>query len=265
MTAVVKGADERSPRWRHVLAFSGLLLGFSGTDSHHLSGSLLWTLQTAIIKATNIALQERELEEGLAAKSIAVTLSHVFDLLSDVQKASLNHELLLPILYQTPFFDKEGLHSGYFLSIIDADVVQTAPGKFDWSTRSSTYVRVQRVASGPLVASLGSLSRLIAFSVENVQVSNLLVVMVEDLSAFARSLRIQWRQNKLSEIDIAEETTYLSEEALKNTIPLLWRLLRSGMFAIVIILRSALGRVLGDARMPKDIGGVICSMAHTQC
>ncbi len=255
VTAVIKGADERSPRWRHVLVFSGLLLGFSAKNGHELPNDLLSTLEKAIIKATNSALQEHELEDGLAAKSTAITLSHVFDLLHDAQKASLNHDALLPHLYHPSFYDMDGLHSGYFLSIIDADVLEKLPGKFDWSDRSSTYVRAQRIAFSPLVASLGPLSRLIAFSAENARDPDVLTIMVEDLADFSRSLFVQWRQNKLSEIDITEERTFLSEETLKITLPLLWRILRSSMFATIVILRSILGRVLSDVRLPIDRGG----------
>lgn len=254
VTAVVKGADERSPRWRHVLVFSGLLLGFSERNGHELSNNLLWKLEKAIIKATNLALQEHELEDGLAAKSTAITLSHVFDRLHDAQKAGLNHDALLPYLYHSSFYDIDGLHSGYFLSMIDADVVERLPGKFDWSDRSSTYLGAQRTAFSPLVASLGPLSRLIAFSAENTRDSNLLTIMVEDLANFARSLFVQWRQNKLSEIDNTEERMFLSEETLKKTLPLLWRILRTSMFATIVILRSILGRVLCDVRLQTDTG-----------
>lgn len=179
-------------------------------------------------------------------------LSHTFDLLSDWEKVNLNHDLLLPILYHGPFFAKEGLHSGYFLSTIDADVVQSAGNKFDWSPKSSTYVQCQRMATGPLVASLGSLSRLIAFSVENVQSVELLFTMVKDLMAFTRILCVQWQQNKLSELDLTEEVNFLSDDTLRSTLPLLWRVLKSAMFATVIVLRSLLGRVLGDAAVPMD-------------
>lgn len=254
ITAVVKGADERSPRWRHVLVLSGLLLGFSERNGHELPNNLLWALEKAVIKATNLALQEHELGDRLAAKSTAITLSHVFDLLHDAHKAGLSHDALLPHLYYPSFYDIDGLHSGYFLSMIDADIVEILPGKFDWSDRSSTYIDAQRIAFSPLVASLGPLSRLIAFSAENARDSNLLTIMVEDLANFARSLVVQWRQNKLSEIDNSEEWTFLSEVTLKKTLPLLWRVLRSSMFATIVILRSILGRVLGDMRLPIDIG-----------
>ena len=262
VTAIIKGADERSPRWRHVLAFSGLLLGFCRKNSQKLPGNLGWTLQNALVRAVNIALEERETIDVLAAESIVVALSYAFELLNDTQKASINHQLLLPILYISPFFDQDGLQSGYFLSIIDADVLETTPGKFDWSTRSPSYVRLQRMASGPLFASLGPLSRLTAFSVENVHDSDLLAVMVEDLATFTRTLYVQWRQNKLSEVDITEEKIYIGEETLKHTVPLLWRVLRSSMFAIVVILKSVIGRVLGDTLISMDTGAIMDFMAE---
>ena len=233
---------------------AGLLVGFEGRRERNLSHSLRRTLESATVKAVNLALQEGEASNEFAANSMAIMLSYVFDLLSDGEKMSLNADLLLPILAQAPFFTKEGLHSGYFLSTIDADVVQSAERKFDWSARSSTYLQCQRMATGPMVASLGSLSRLIAFSAENVQDVDLLFTVVKDLSTFTRSLCVQWRQNKVSEIDITEEAMYLSERTLRMTLPLLWRTLKSTMFAIVIVLQSLLGRVLGDARIPVDGG-----------
>lgn len=249
--AVIKGADDRSPRWRHLCVLAGLLIGFEGREQQIISTSLRKILESATVKAVNLALQDGEVNTEFAGNSTAIMLSHVIDLLSDWEKTNLNHDLLLPILYHAPFFAKEGLHSGYFLSTIDADVVQSAGNKFDWSAKSSTYVQCQRMATGPLVTSLGSMSRLIAFSVENVQNVELLFTMIKDVMAFTRILGVQWQQNKLSEIDLAEEATFLSDETLRKTLPLLWRVLKSSMFAIVIVLRSLLGRVLGDAKLPE--------------
>lgn len=253
ITAVIKGADDQSPRWRHLLVLGGLLLGITSPDGQQIQQSVRHTIEGAIVKAVNLALHGKECEDTLAAKTITVVLSHVFDHLGDDHKLGLHHDLLLPKLYQSPLFDKEGLHSGYFLSTMDADVVESAANKFDWSTRSSTYVRMQRIAHGPLVSSLGSISRLIAFSAENVQNLDLLAVVIEDFAAFARCLCVQWRQNKLSEIDIRENTIYLTDESLKTSLPLLWKILNSSMFTTVIVLRSIIGRVLSDPRLPMDL------------
>ena len=252
--AVVKGADDRSPRWRHLCALAGLLTGFEGRGKQSVSNSLRRKLENATVKAGNLALQAGEASNELAGNSICMILSHAFDVLSDSEKTNLNNDLLLPILTHAPFFSKEGLQYGYFLSTIDSDVVQSEGTKFDWSPKSTTYMSFQRMATGLLIASLASLSRLTAFSVENVRNTDLLSSMIIDLSAFARSLCVQWRQNKLSEIDITEESMYLSEESLETTIPLLWRVLKSTMFAVIVILRSLLGRVLGDNLISADAG-----------
>ena len=250
----MKGSDERSPRWRHLCVLAGLLIGFEGRGKRNVSNLLRRRLESATVKAVNLALQDREFRDDLAEDSICIMLSHVFDLLSDIEKANLNSNLLLPILIHAPFFSKEGLHYGYFLSTIDSDIVQRGGVKFEWSPNSPTYLQFRNMATGPLIDSLGSLSRLTAFCVEHVPNADLLLNVITDISSFTRSLCVQWRQNKLSEIDITEESVYLSEESLKTTLPLLWRVLKSTMFAIVLVLRSMLGRVLGDNRIPADGG-----------
>ena len=233
---------------------AGLLIGFEGRGKPSVATSLRRKLANATVRAANLALQEGEASEEQAGNSISVMLSHIFDLLSDSEKADLDSNLLLPTLIHAPFFSKEGLQYGYFLSRLDSDIVQRGGTKFDWSPKSSTYVQCQRMTSGPLIASLGSLSRLMGFCIESVTNAGLLSTMITDLSAFTRSLCVQWGQNKLSEIDITEESIYLSEESLRSTIPLLWRVLKSTMFAIVIVLRSLLGRVLSDNRMATASG-----------
>ena len=155
--AVVKGADEKSPRWRHLCLLAGLLVGFEGRGKQTISISLRRKLEKATVTAVNTALQEGEASNELAGSSIAMMLSHVFHLLSDGDQMSLTHDMLLPILIHVPFFSREGLHYGYFLSSIDSDVVQRGGMKFDWSPTSPTYVQCQRMTTGPLITSLGSL------------------------------------------------------------------------------------------------------------
>lgn len=254
ITAVVKGADERSPRWRHLLVLSGLLLGFEGQERRGISESLRMKLENGIVRALNLGLQEVESGDDVAVDSLIVTVCHVFNLLSEHEKKGINHDILLPRLSWAPFFSTEGLHFGYFLSTMDADIVEGPSRKFDWSVKSTSYSQVHRIASSPLIASLGSLSRIIAYSTDHVQNMELLPALIGDISAFTRSLCVQWRQNKLSEIDSKEESTYLSDETIRTSLPLVWRVLKSSMFSIVIILRSLLGRVLEDTRSPRDGG-----------
>ena len=77
---------------------------------------------------------------------------------------------------------------------------------------------------------------------------------LNDLESFARTLHAQWRLTKLSEIDVSEENLYLDRETLDKTSPSLWKLLRLTLYAAVIILRSALGRLIGDSALARDGG-----------
>lgn len=262
--AVIKGADERSPRWRHLLALGGLLLGFEGQGRRGMSEPLRMKLESALVRALNLSLQEMESGDEVAVNSLIMTLCHVFSLLSEHEKNGINHDILLPRLSWAPFFSTEGLHYGYFLSTVDADIVEGASRKFDWSIKSPTYLQVQRISSSPLIASLGSLSRVIAYSVDHVQNLELLPTLIGDISSFTRSLGIQWRQNKLSEIDLKEESTYLSDETIRTSLPLIWRVLKSGLFSIVVILRSLLARVLEDARIHMDSGEDLLDFYKTE-
>ena len=250
--AVIKGANDRSPRWRHICVLAGLLIGFEAKGQQGVSHSLRKTLEKATVRAINLALREGEASTEFPANSIVMMLSHVFDLLNDGEKMDLDHDLLLPILYHAPLFAREGLHSGYFLSTIDPDVLQSTNEKFDWSANSATYIQCQYMATGPLITSLGAISRLIAFSAERVKNVDLLSTMIKDMMAFSRTLCVQWQQNKMSEIDVAEDSLFLSDDTLRTTLPLLWRVLKSTMFAIVIVLRSLLGRVLGTLSMQTN-------------
>jgi hypothetical protein len=76
--------------------------------------------------------------------------------------------------------------------------------------------------------------------------------MLEDLSVFTKSLMTQWRQSRLSLIEHHLESQAFAEEMLKTTSPGLWKLLKASLFALVIIFRGAVGRILNDAVLASD-------------
>lgn len=230
----------------------GLLLGFEGQDRGGLSNSLRRALEGALVKAANLALEELREGPELGMHCIALILNHSFELLSDFERRQIDYNALLPVLIRSAYFSSEGLESGYFLGTIDADIVQVAGKRFDWSANASTFVRLQRLSSRPLVSSMGPLSRLIAHTAENVTDPRLIRAMVDDLYTFTRTIIVQWRQNKLSEIDVSEEAIFLTDEALRKTLPVLWKLLKTSMFTLVILLRAIMGRVLNDAALAAD-------------
>lgn len=88
---------------------------------------------------------------------------------------------------------------------------------------------------------------------------------MDDLASFARALTTQWRQIKFSEIDPAEETTYLTDEARHKTLPLLWNLLKAALFATTLVLQGVFNRTLGDGALAADaVAPLLSSQAlHT--
>lgn len=252
--AVIKGADERSPRWRHLLLLGGVLLGSERQDPQAITVTLRRKLESAMTSALNLVLQEVREGSDLAINTLVLTTNYVFGLLSDTEKARINYDRLLPLVCWALFFSVDGLHFGYFLSTIDADIVEGSDQKFNWSSKSPSFDQIRRMAKSPLVSSLGSLSRLLAHCMEHVQDVGLLRALIGDVSAFSRSIGIQWRQNKLSEIDAHEEAVFLIDESLQNSLPVLWQTLKSCMFCIVIILRPLLGRVLQDGSISMNDG-----------
>ncbi|KAH8696003.1 putative peroxisomal membrane protein Pex17 [Talaromyces proteolyticus] len=244
--AVVDGADDKSPRWRHLILLGGVLLGFEGQNRQGLRHNLRYKLESGLVQAAQLALQQGDGLDGVAGYCITMILNYTFELLSDHHRSQIDYNRLLPLMLHSTFFANEGLDRAYFVGTSDRDILEGNDKKFGWPSTSMTYQHVKSVSSRPLVASLGPLSRLIAHAMENVTDPNIVSDGISLINDFARTLLVQWRQNKLSEVDPSEETEFLDAESLKTTIPELWRLLRSLMFSIVIILRAVLGRMLND-------------------
>lgn len=246
ITATIKGADEHSPPAYHLLAIGGVMIALASRDDDFMASSLAPVLQTAFVKAANLALRDTAAEDDFAHGTICLAVNHAFAHLSDLDRSALDYDLLLPVLMSSTFHSSDGLRSAYFLGVADADLHQVSSQHFNWPADSPSYQQIETILKSPLISSLGPLSRLIAYTVDQVQDPWLVLSAVEDVADFSKRLGVQWRQNKLSEIDASEEAIFLHEEARKNTVPTLWRLLRSTLFAVVIILRGAVGRLVGD-------------------
>ncbi|CZR61592.1 related to peroxisomal membrane protein PEX17 [Phialocephala subalpina] len=243
--AVVKGLDDRSPRWQHILVIAGVLLGMEGQYRESLSRNLKSTLEGALITAANLALESPASGGILGSGSIVLALNHTFPLLSDHIRRELNYDTLLMIMVKT-MTTTEGYQEGYFLQAIDYDVKEVAGRKFDWSPKSASFRQIQKLASKPLVTSMGPLSRLIAHAVEHTTQPAKIIEAREHLLTFTGDLLERWKRNKLSEVDPSEETEFLTPDTLRVTFPVLWQVLKSAMFATVVILRAILGRTLID-------------------
>ena len=106
--------------------------------------------------------------------------------------------------------------------------------------------------SRPLVASLGQMSRLIGQCLEQTKDPSIVCKAVEEICFFSKTLGIQWRQVKLSEIDISEEATFIEREALETTVLRLWDILKVCMFTCTTILRAVITRTIIDPSLAGD-------------
>lgn len=248
----MEGADDKSPRWRHMLLIGGILVGFEGQNRQGLPWPIRTKLESALVTAAQLALEELDTESGVDGHCITMVLNYTFELLSGLERSKLNYQRLLPIMVQSAFFSPEGLEAGYFLGTIDQDVVEVPGRKFQWSANSASFGHVSTIYSRPLVSALGPLSRLIAHAVENVQDPRVVAQTVDYLADFVRTLMVQWRQNKLSEVDVTEEAEFLDAESRESTLPTLWKLLRNCLYSVVIVLRAVLGRTINDPALAND-------------
>lgn len=101
---------------------------------------------------------------------------------------------------------------------------------------------------------MGPLSRLISHTVENCKDALLIQAVMDDLLRFSQTVFKQWKQIKLSEVDLSEETLYFDSVTLTTTLPLLWRILRSALFAVVVVLRGCMTRCVNDGNLAHDEG-----------
>lgn len=243
--AVVKGLDDRTPRWQHVLVIGGVLLGMEGQERQGLSRGLRTTLENAMVTAVNLALESPPTGGTLGSESVVLALNHTFPLLSDNVRRELNYDALVIIMIPA-MTSTEGYQDGYFLEAIDYDVMPVSGNKFDWSAKSPSFLQLQKLASKPLISSMGPLSRLIAHAIENMSGSLRLVEVRECLLKFTDNLLERWQRNKLSEIDPSEEEIFLTPDTLRITFPVLWQVLKTAFFSTVVILRAVIGRTLID-------------------
>ncbi|EXJ76320.1 uncharacterized protein A1O5_00828 [Cladophialophora psammophila CBS 110553] len=249
--AVVHGANDKSPRWRHTLLLGALLLAFQSKDFEGLASGLRNKLEGALVVASNLALQQKDAEPNCEL-AVVFVLNHTFPILSDAHREQVSYDLLLPILVDATFFSREGLEHGYWLGVIDYDVRPSPEQKFNWTSNSTSFRKVTEIKSRNLVSALGALSRLIAHSIENVHDRSLIIYSINRVAEFSRTLATSWRQNKLSEVDTREEAQCLDQETINKTFPVLLQVLRDTMFSVVISLRSVLGRLLCDRVLASD-------------
>lgn len=251
--AVVKGADDRSSRWQHLLVLAGIFMGFEGHGRHSLSAGMKRTLEAAVVTAANLALRSLEREPPVAGPAVVLALNWAFPLMSDAAREDVNCDALLPVAVHA-MVGEAGYQGGLFLGSVEADVRQVGQ-RLDWPETSASFMLIQDLGSKPLVETAGPLSTLIAYSAEHAKDHRLVLRAQDDLLAFTSMLLAQWWNVRLSNIELSEEGVFLTEKSLQATWPTLWRLLTNILFAVVAVLRAVTARSLLDPRLRHDTTG----------
>lgn len=247
--AVLKGADEQSGRWQHLLVFSGVLMGMESGHRRSLSSAMRSTVEQAVVTATNLALQIRAPEPPAPAAPLALALNYAFPLLSDASRAALDCDALVPVATRA-MLSGEGLEDGIFLATIDHDVRQSDQ-KFMWAESSPSFLHLRQLEQKPLISGLGPLSRLLAHAVQHARDPGVVLQLQDDLVSFTSKLLQHWQTNKLSELESSEEHVFLTPETLGSTWPALWQFLKKIMYAVVAVLHAVIARSLLDRHLKK--------------
>lgn len=248
--AVVKGADERSSRWQHLLVLAGILMGFEGSERQSLSGGMRRTLEGAVVTAANLALHTLEREPPIARAAVVLALNWAFPLMSDVAREDVDCDALLPVAVEA-LVGGAGFQRGLFLGPIAADVRQLGQ-HLDWHEASASFLAIRNLGSKPLVETAGPLSKLVSYAIEKVRDHRLVLQAQNSLVAFTGGLLEQWLHVILSEVETSDESARLSANTIQVTWPALWRLLTNVLFAVVAILRSITARSLLDHHLRND-------------
>ncbi|KAH6606790.1 hypothetical protein Trco_005943 [Trichoderma cornu-damae] len=246
--AVVKGADEYSKPWQHLLVLTGVLMGMEANDRRALPSGLRGTLEQAVVTAANSALETHRQDGPLAGASIVLALNFSFPLLSDSHKARINCDALLPATIWA-LTGPEGFCEGQFLQVIGESITE-APGQLlSWTSQTASFQLLQAMDQRPLMGNMGPLSKLAAYAALHATDTGVVLAAQDALLVFSRQVLDAWRLNRFHDVDPAFEADKLSLETLQKTWPVLWQVLRKLLFGAVAILQAVVSRSLLDPRM----------------
>ncbi|EGX93657.1 peroxisomal membrane protein Pex17 [Cordyceps militaris CM01] len=247
--AVVKGADDRSERWQHLLVLTGVLIGFEGNDRRTLSRGLRSTLQQAVVVAANLALQSHADDGPIAEAAIVMALNYAFPLLSEYHQAQLDCDVLLPVLLWAML--REGCNDGLFLQEIARDVTQAVggAGACSWPQHAPSFAVLVEMDRRPVMSNMGPLAKMAAFAATHTTDTNIVLQAQDDLVLFSHKLLDAWAKNRLSSVEFGLASAALTPETLQATWPVLWQVLRKVMFGIVATLQAIVSRSLLDRQM----------------
>jgi hypothetical protein len=249
--AVLSGLNDRSVPWQHALVCTGVLLGMESADRRGLSSSLVVEVNHTFASSSTLVMHEPATAGPLGVAAASLALTYGYPLLLDSTKRLLNYDaMIMPILTSmTSFYGYENCH---FIETANMDIREVSGRHFDWSPASNSFGYLQSVGSKPLVASVGSMARIISDTIEYSRTPNKVIEALDHILGFTGILLAAWEANKLSVLDVSEEEAFLTPETRRITYPALWQTLKGAMFATVAILRSIIARTVITSQLSSN-------------
>ena len=248
---VIKGVDDGSRRWQHLLVMVGVLMGTESNDRMGLSRGLRNTVEQAVVTAANLALETYAQDGSVAAASIVMSLNFAFPLLSDHHKTAIHCNLLLPLTILT-LTGNDGFGDTHFLHAIARDTFISPSGVFVWTRQSPSSQFLQELEQSPLMANMGPLSKLAAFAAQHATDTRIVLQAHDAMLLFTQNVLACWSTNPFSDIDPASESLRLGSDTLHGPWESLWLFLRKLMFGVVVVLQGIVSRSLLDPNMLSD-------------
>jgi hypothetical protein len=130
----IQGAHE-APRWRHLLALAGLLLGFSVNTHLAIAADVRSDLEAAVARAANLALEEEEgKQDSIGAGSIALVLGLTFPIVGQDWRRTINSARSLATVEKCILFSPAGLDGAAWIGLLEKDFVGTPEtGNYTWN------------------------------------------------------------------------------------------------------------------------------------
>ncbi|KAL7271475.1 hypothetical protein RUND412_005759 [Rhizina undulata] len=250
INALVRGANNNVPRWKHLLLLGGVLS--ADQERAHLPRVTRTSLEDAFCKAVNLSLETNE-KHDLEADVLSLILSHSIQCLSERAKQLINYHALLPVVIKSIYLSREGFQSGYFLSTIDHDIMNIE-GKLSWPSKSNSFLELQQRSARPMFAAMNGLARLAAAAIRQTHDPAVLYALLDRLLDFSHILAAQWKMNRLSEVPVSQEKEKVDEDSLKATFPVVWQILKTILFTTTMILQELTSRMVSSP--------VLCDAEH---
>ncbi|KAF8245069.1 hypothetical protein K440DRAFT_663059 [Wilcoxina mikolae CBS 423.85] len=259
LNALVKGANQNVPRWKHLLLLGAVLC--ANQDTSHLPLLTRKSVEAAFCRAANLSLLANtdNVSDDFEADVVNLVLAHTMQSLSHKTKSQINYDALMPAVVKSIYFSREGFQSGYFLPTIDHDMVITNC-KLAWPSKSNSFLQLQERSARPLFISMSGLAMLAGSAIQQMNDAPAVYGLLDSIQRFSHSLASQWKSNRLSAIPMSEEAQLVDEKSLKTTVPVLWQILKTVLFTTILILQELTIRVCQTPQFcGRENGPVIAS------